>query len=127
MEITISQLLKFMKKNKSQKSDVDTVIYWKTEYKKSAGKNIIEISEPHLPLGIGKVVLPAVFLSEFNGEKETCIILDRTRTVNYNGNEIKANNYSCSSCKNEYIMEEQSHKYCPFCGINYKFKTDISV
>lgn len=70
---------------------------------------------------------PSVFLPEYNGEKETCIKMDRTRRVNYNGNEIRMNNYQCSSCKMEYIMEEQSHKSCPFCGITYKFDTDISI
>lgn len=76
----------------------------------------------------GEKVLPTViFLPEYNGEKETCIKMDRTRTVNYNGNEIRMNNYQCSSCKMEYIMEEQPHKSCPFCGIVYKFDTDISI
>ena len=67
------------------------------------------------------------FLSEFDGRKETCIRRDRTRTTNYNGEELQMNSYSCSTCKEDYKFEERRHKFCPFCGNEYKFETDVSI
>lgn len=72
-------------------------------------------------------VLPAVFLTEYNGEEETKIMWDRTRTVNYNGEELQMNSYSCSSCKEDYKFEEVNHNFCPFCGTKYKYQSDLSV
>lgn len=67
------------------------------------------------------------YLSEFDGRKETCIKLDRTRTVNYNGADFNMNTYKCSTCKAVYIFEDINHKFCPYCGGEYKFKTDVSI
>lgn len=67
------------------------------------------------------------FLLEFDGREETCIRWDRTRDVNYNGEELKMNSYSCSTCKTDYKFEELKHKFCPFCGTEYKFETDVSI
>ena len=67
------------------------------------------------------------FLSKFDGRKETCIMWDRTRTANYNGEELQMNSYSCSTCKSDYKFEERRHKFCPFCGNEYKFETDVSI
>lgn len=67
------------------------------------------------------------FLSEFDGRKRTCIKWDRSRTINYNGSRVEMNSYSCSTCKENYKFEEIGHKFCPFCGEEYQFQTDVSV
>lgn len=72
-------------------------------------------------------VLPAVYLTEFDGRNETLVMWDRTRNVVYNGEKLQMNSYSCSTCKSDYKFEERKHKFCPFCGGEYKFKTDVSV
>lgn len=67
------------------------------------------------------------FLTEYNGEKQTKISLDRTRNINYNGTELPVNTFKCSNCKEEYFFEEIPHEFCPFCGTKYKYSTDVSV
>lgn len=67
------------------------------------------------------------YITEYNGQNKTQIVLDRTRTVNYNGVEIEMNIYKCSDCKKEYFFEEGKHENCPFCGTKYEFKTDVSI
>ena len=67
------------------------------------------------------------FLIEFDGRVKTCIITDRMRTVNYNGDDLQMNTYSCSSCKEDYTFEQRNHKFCPFCGDEYKYLTDVSI
>lgn len=72
-------------------------------------------------------MLPAVYLVEFDGRNETLVMWDRTRNVVYNGEKLQMNSYSCSTCKRDYKFEERKHKFCPFCGGEYKFETDVSV
>ena len=67
------------------------------------------------------------YITNYNGQNKTQIVLDRTRTVNYNGAEIQMNIYKCSDCKKEYFFEEVKHEICPLCGCKYKFKTDVSI
>lgn len=67
------------------------------------------------------------YISEYNGQKNTQIVLDRQRNVIYNGADILMNCYKCSDCKQEYFFEETKHDYCPNCGNKYQFKTDISI
>ena len=67
------------------------------------------------------------FISEYNGEAETKIICDRTRTILYDGSKLHMNTYECSSCKTNYYFEQIRHSFCPFCGIAYKFETDASA
>jgi len=69
-----------------------------------------------------------IYLDDFNGEKETKITWDRTRTVFYNGGDgLLMNTYECSSCKTVYHFEQIQHKFCPFCGTKYKYAIDVSV
>jgi hypothetical protein len=44
-------------------------------------------------------VLTTVFLPDYKGQKQTKVMYDRTRTVNYNGSELWMNTYECSSCE----------------------------
>lgn len=67
------------------------------------------------------------YIAEYNGQNKTQIVLDRTRTVNYNGAEIQMNIYECSDCKKQYFFEEVKHENCPLCGTKYEFKTDASI
>lgn len=67
------------------------------------------------------------FIPEYNGDKKTKIILDRSRTVNYNGEKINMNTHECSNCKKPYYFEEIQYDFCPFCGIKYKYETDVSI
>ena len=66
-------------------------------------------------------------------EKETkCLIptkyiLDRDRHMNYNGRNIIANSYRCSSCDEDYIMEISPASYCPYCGVKFEEIEDISI
>lgn len=50
MVITVTQLLKYMRKKKAQKHDIDAVVYWKTQFNKSVRKKEIESTQPHFPL-----------------------------------------------------------------------------
>jgi hypothetical protein len=68
-----------------------------------------------------------VVLSKYNGQRKTLLAIDRIRGVNYNGEEIFMNVFNCSDCKSGYYFEEINHKFCPFCGIEYEFKFDISI
>ncbi len=61
------------------------------------------------------------------GLKGVVITLDRQRDIVYNGEELIANTYQCSSCKEDYIFEQINHSFCPFCGTEYKFKADVSI
>jgi len=70
---------------------------------------------------------PPAHLPEFDGRPQTLIKWDRTRTVHYNGDEIWMNTYSCSSCEVVYKFEQISHRFCPWCGTEYRFETDVSV
>lgn len=67
------------------------------------------------------------YLPNYSGEYQTKTVLDRTRLVSYNGNPLDVNTYKCSDCRVEYFFEETPHKFCPFCGIEYKYKTDVSI
>ena len=62
-----------------------------------------------------------------NSNKELLTRWDRTRSVNYNGNELQMNTYSCSNCKETYHFEQVKHDFCPFCGTKYKYIVDVSV
>ena len=64
---------------------------------------------------------------ELKIEKNTKITWDRTRTVNYNGNELMMNSYSCSTCDGHYTFEQIPHSYCPFCGTKYEHTEDVSA
>lgn len=64
---------------------------------------------------------------EYNGKKDTLIVTDRTRDVVYNGAELYMNNYKCSNCKTYYTFEQKTHKFCPFCGTEYKNFIDVSI
>lgn len=82
----------------------------------------------HWKDGKTKIIEKAIiYLDDFNGQKKTLLKTDRTRTVNYNGNELNMNTYGCSSCKTYYFLEEIKHKFCPFCGAKYKYTIDISI
>ena len=74
-----------------------------------------------------KPLLPAVFLPDYKGQKQTKVMYDRTRTVNYNGSELWMNTYECSSCKTVYHFEQIKHSFCPFCGKKYRYEADVSV
>ena len=76
---------------------------------------------------ITKLLLPAVFLPDYKGQKQTKVMYDRTRTVNYNGSELWMNTYECSSCKTVYHFEQIKHSFCPFCGKKYKYEADVSA
>lgn len=64
---------------------------------------------------------------DLSEDKQKCMILDRARTVNYNGQDFSMNIYLCSTCKECYKFEEIKHKFCPLCGVEYQSKIDISV
>jgi len=68
-----------------------------------------------------------IHIVDYKGQKETNIIWDRTRDVVYNGDQLQMNTYSCSSCEKVYYFEQIKHSFCPFCGIKFKYETDVSV
>jgi hypothetical protein len=57
----------------------------------------------------------------------TKIYLDRDRRINYNGEEIMANNFKCSTCNNHFIMQVMPFDFCPCCGVEFKEMEDISI
>lgn len=57
----------------------------------------------------------------------TKFVLDRDRQINYNGQDLIANNYRCSSCKESYIITMPHHEFCPICGIHFEQREDISI
>ena len=64
----------------------------------------------------------------YGGEKKTQIRLDRTRYVVINGHEVLMNSFGCSDCEVTYYFDDSViHNFCPFCGVKYSFKTDISI
>jgi hypothetical protein len=67
------------------------------------------------------------YIDELEGKPETKIRWDRTRSVNYNGNELYMNTYGCNSCKEQYYFEQIIHKFCPFCGTKFKYEIDVSI
>lgn len=57
----------------------------------------------------------------------TKFVLDRDRQINYNGEDMMANNYRCSSCNESYIITMPNHEFCPICGIHFEEIEDISL
>lgn len=90
--------------------------------KKTKNVHLKQVAPPD-----AKPLLPAVFLPDYKGQKKTKIRWDRTRDVIYNGSELQMNTYSCSSCENVYHFERIKHSYCPFCGVKFKYESDVSV
>ncbi len=65
---------------------------------------------------------------EYDGtQKATKLTLDRDRMIDYQGIELYANTYRCTSCDQTYIMQCMIHIACPCCGIKYKYCDDMSV
>lgn len=64
---------------------------------------------------------------EFSGQKEFLLIFDRFRDINYNGSEIMANTYMCSTCKASFIGARENYLFCPFCGCEFKAYCDVSA
>ena len=67
-------------------------------------------------------------ISQTNNLSNTaiCTVLDRTREVNYNGNNIMITEYRCSSCDNIFHLDKEC-TFCPVCGIKHTEHEDISV
>ena len=64
---------------------------------------------------------------EYTGQPNVLLVTDRDRDIVYNGEELKANTYQCSSCGKCYVKEIGLHKYCPNCGCVYDDYSDISI
>jgi hypothetical protein len=63
----------------------------------------------------------------YNGQKNTRLTLDRSRTVNYNGEDVLMNSYECTECNEEYYFQQVLHKFCPFCGVKFENQADVSI
>lgn len=67
------------------------------------------------------------YIDEPTGVKEVLVILDRVRTVTYDGEKVMMNTFECTSCGMLYYFEMGGHQFCPFCGTRYRFASDVSV
>jgi hypothetical protein len=68
-----------------------------------------------------------VSITETPKPPATLIVLDRPRKIKYQGKEMKMNNFFCSECKKDYCFEHRVHKFCIFCGIEYKKQYGFSA